>query len=886
MTGFRRLFRLSGREPGPAEDIAQEFEAHLQLKVDALVQSGLSPAEARKEAERSFGPLERFAAECRTIDRAERAERDRRERWSSIWQDLRLAARGLMRAPGFALTAALALGAGIGLNAMVFTVLQGVVLAPLPYPAADRLVAIYSSNPQAGWPTFSVSPTDFSDWVRETRSFDGLVAWDAYGVVATGNGPAEEVPVTFVTEGFGRVTGIPVGAGRGFRAPDFERGAPLVALLSYDTWSARFGRDPAVLGKVWTLDGERYEIVGVMPQGFEFPIGRTAAWLPFRMPADLAASRGAHYLSVTGRLAEGTTLAGASSELVTFADRIARTFPRSSAGWTVRLFPLHDDIVGDVRPTLLLLMTGAGLLLLLACANVANLVLVRAVGKSGEAAVRSALGASRGRLLWHGASEVLVLVLGGLLLALPIAQIGIRLIRNVAPEGVPRLETIGLSAPVLLFTFGVTALTALLVGLLPARRLARSSARGSLGGVGARSLTTRRGLHRWLVAVETAIALALLAVAGVLLKSKARLEAVPPGFDPASTFTAGVTLPDKTYPNGDAIARFHSALLEQLRAVPGVRSAALVFGLPLSGFRYSSSFTIDSVPVPDGVNQSAQLRVVSSDYFVTQGIPIQLGRGFSATDRRGSPPVVIINATAAKRFWPNGSPLGHQVRVAALPGPGDDRPEGVIVGVVGDVRSQRLDAEPLPVIYAHLEQVPVSGVSLAIRTSVAPLSLTNPVRGIVTGLDPEVPLTNVHSMHEVVRTATAGQRFRAWLMGLFAVLATSLAGLGVYGVISHIVAQRTREMGLRRALGASDHQVVSHVVRGGMRDAAIGAIAGLGLGWVISKQLIRLLYRVQPGDPVVLALSAGTFLAIAWLACWVPARRAMRADPVVVLRGE
>jgi len=317
-----------------------------------------------------------------------------------------------------------------------------------------------------------------------------------------------------------------------------------------------------------------------------------------------------------------------------------------------------------------------------------------------------------------------------------------------------------------------------------------------------------------------------------------------------------------------------------------VQSAALVFGLPLSDFGYSSSFTIDSVPVPDGVSQSAQLRVVSNDYFATMKIPLVAGRGFDSGDRRGTRPVVLISAAAARKFWPDGKFLGRFVRVAARPGPEDDRAEGEIIGVVGDVHEQGLDKGPRAIIYANLEQVPVSGLTIAVRTAAAPLTLAPEIRGIVTALDPELPLSNVRTMDDVVRAATAQPRFRAWLMGFFALLATGLAGLGVYSVISHIVAQRTREMGLRRALGASDHQVVGQVLRSGMRDAAIGAVAGLTLGWLITRQLVKLLFEVRPGDPLVLTLSAGLFLAIALLACWVPARRATKSDPLIVLRGE
>lgn len=886
MPVFRSLFRLIGREPAPAEDVAAEFEAHLQLKADALARGGLPPEEARREAEKRFGPLERFAAECRVIDQAERTERRRREWWAGMRQDVRQATRALIRSPGFTVTAVLVLALGIGLNATVFSVLRGVVLRPLPYPESQQLIRVYSSNPQSGWPLFSVSPADFYDWVRESRSFRAMVAWSDNHYAATGIGPAEHVPVVEVTEGFQALTGVAPARGRGFTTGEFDRGAPRVAIVSHETWTARFGGDAAILGKRWILDGESYEIVGVMPPGFEFPIQKTAVWIPFRTPADVAGQRGSHYLRVVGRLTEQATIAGAKSELATIAARVAKEFPRSSANWTVDLRTFHEDVVEDARPTLILLMTGVGLLLVLACANVANLVLVRAIGRSGEVALRSALGAGRGRLLWHGASEVLVLVGIGALAAIPVATFGAATIRRLAPEGVPRIDTVRIDPSSLLFTLGITAFTALLVSLAPARRIARIDLRTALAGSGGRSGGTRSGLHRWLVGVETALALALLAVAGVLVKSKLRLEEVDPGLDPRSTLTASVSLPEQTYRTGDQIVQFQRELLRRLREMPGVESASLVFGLPLNDFGYSSSFSIDSVPVPDGVSQSAQLRLASADYFTTQKIPIVAGRGFTAEDRRGGRPVMVISEAAARKFWPDGKFLGRFVRVDARPGPADDRPQGYIIGVAGDVRDRGLDQEPWAIIYGNTDMVPVSYTSLVLRTTAAPLSLVPELRRIITAMDPDLPLSEVQTMEAVVRHATASQRFRAWVMGFFALLAAGLAGLGVYGVISHIVAQRTREMGLRRALGASDSQVVAEVVRSGMRDAAIGAVAGLGLGWLIASSLSRLLYQVTAADPAVLGLSAVGFLGVAFAACWIPARRATRADPVLVLRGE
>ena len=884
MPGFRRLFRLSGREPGPAEDIAAEFEAHLQMKADALIREGRSPEEAWREAEARFGPLTRFALECRRIDRTEQRERRLREWGSGLLHDLRLAGRGLSRSPGFTVTAVLVLALGIGLNATVFSVLRGVVLRPLALPGPERVVALHSSNPAAGWPEFSVSPADFLDWSREIRSLRAMVAWVSYDAAATGLGPAEQVPASAVTSGFLEVTGVRPMLGRPFVEAEFAPGAPRVAIISHEAWVTRFGGTADVLGQNWVLDGENREIVGVMPPGFVFPAARSDAWLPFQMPPDAMSQRGAHYLTVAGRLADGATLEQAQTDLVTLAARLERDFPRSNTGWTALLRPLHEEVVREARPTLVLLMNGVWLLLLLACANVASLVLVRAAGRSGEVAVRSALGAGRGRLVRHALSEVMVLVAAGAALALPVALLGTDLIRRLAPPGVPRIDEVRLDSVALLFTLGVTALSAVLVGIAPARRILRADLRRALAGSGGRSVGQHRALHRWLVAAETALALALLAVAGVLLKSKARLEAVDPGLDPSSTLVASVSLPGKRYPDSESIVRFQTELLAHAGALPGVESASLIFGLPLTGFGWSGSFIIDSMPVPDGVRQSAQVRVVSPEYFTTQRIPVLEGRGFTSEDRRGSRRVLLVSAAAARHFWPGIKPFGRYLRFGVRPG--DDRPEGEIIGIVGDVRERGLDQEPRPIVYVLADQVAVDEVALLLRSSVAPASVAPGLRRIVSALDPEMPLSGVRTMEDVLRDATAPQRFRVWLMGFFALLAVALAGLGMYAVLSHVVSQRTREMGLRRALGASDRQVRGEVVRSGMRDAAVGATVGLGIGWLITRKLSGLLFQVTPGDPVVLAGSAALFLGVALLACWVPARRATRVDPGLVLRGE
>ena len=444
---------------------------------------------------------------------------------------------------------------------------------------------------------------------------------------------------------------------------------------------------------------------------------------------------------------------------------------------------------------------------------------------------------------------------------------------------------IGLDPVAAAFTLAITALTALLVGIAPARRVARVDLRTALAGAGGRNIGTRRGAHHWLVGLETGVALALLVVAGVLLKSMQRLTAVDPGLDPRRTLVAGISLSEQTYPTGTRISQIQHELLAELGR-PGVESAALVFGLPLTNFRYSSSFTIDSVPVPDGVSQSAQLRLASPGYFATQRIPLISGRTFNAEDRHGGRPVVVVNEAAVRKFWPEGKPLGHWVRMSARPGPDNDRPEGEIVGVVADVHDRGLERGALPTVYASTDQVGVGYATIVLRTRVSPITLAPDLRRIVAAHDRDIPLSEVRSMDEVLRQATAAPRFRAWLMGFFAFLAAALAGLGVYSVLSHIVAQRSREMGLRRALGASDRQVVREILTGGMRDAGLGAVTGLGLGWLITRNLSALLFEVRPGDPLVFVVVAVGFLGVAFVACLIPARRATRSDPVAVLRGE
>jgi predicted permease len=818
------------------------------------------------------------------------------DRWRSemLLQDIKYAVRTLLKKPGFAATTVLTLAIGIGANAAIFSAVRAVLLRPLPFPAPHQLVQIFATSvkaPERAGGT--ASPPDFTDWRRDNTSFTEIAAINAGAYALTGVGPAEQVTGANVTGGFFDVLGVTPLYGRTLQPQDDAIGGPNVAVLSHALWTRRFGGDPQAVGRTLTIDADTYRIVGVMPRGFSYPL-QSEIWVPQRFTADdLATQRGAHYLDVIGRLESGATLDRARDEMRAMSLRMAEAFPSTNRNARISVHEMRSAMVGDVRTPLLLILGAVGFVLLIVCVNVANLVLTRALGRTRELAVRSALGAGRFRLVRGVLVESLLLAIAGGAAGLGLAVWASRAIHALDDGlGIPLLDQTRVDGSVVVFTFGISMLAALLFGSLPAwhaaavRDVAGRIREESGTATGDRQRQRVRGL---LIVAETALAVVLLIGAGLLLRSFARLSSVELGFDGHGVQTFNVSLPDMAYDTPDKRAALMDALVTRAAALPGVQASGAIFGMPLTDFRYTISMsTMDGRRLENDEQdaRSLQVRVVTPGYFKTMAIPILRGRGFEASNRSGGAPVVLLNQTAATRLWPDGSALGHQFTLGTRMGQGGANAGGTVIGVVADVRDYGGATPVQPTVYLAHAQFPVGFATIAVRTGDAAPGVIDALRGIVADLDPNLPIFRVRTMDQLSADAVAQPRVYLLLLSLFAAVAVLLAALGIYGVLMHAVAQRTREIGIRLALGARRSEVIRLVVL-----QALGvALAGLALGLVAAAGATRLmtglLFHIAPTDGPTYAVVAVALFAVAVVASYLPARRAARIDPVKALKYE
>jgi putative ABC transport system permease protein len=795
--------------------------------------------------------------------------------------DFRFGARILVRTPGTSLAAVVALALGIGANTTIFGVVYGVLLRPLPYPDADRIVLVWQDMRQRGGPSDEwATPGNYVDWRAETRVFESLAVATGGGAILTGGGEAEQVPAGFVSSAYFDVFGARPALGRAFRADEELPTAPRATILSDALWKRRFGGDPAILGRSIVVNGVSSQIVGVMPPGFEPAIvgPRAQLWQPVRInPA--APSRGAVVLRAFARLRDGVGLEQASAHMSAVATRLERLHPENrDAG--VRLEPLFERVVGAARPAILVLAVAVGLVLLIACANVANLLLARASGRAREMAVRAALGAGRRRLVRQLLAESLLVAGAGAAAGLLIAVWGVEALVAASPAGTPRLELVGIDGVVLGFTAALAVLTGLAFGFAPALHASRADLGGALREGGRGTAGGGRALRRALVVAETAIALVLLVGAGLLLRSFVELQAVDRGFDSSNLLVGSVAPPRARYAEPAQVAGLYDRLVERLRAVPGAESSALVSVLPLSGDDTDMSFDIEGRPTPTRPSEQpvAWYRVVSSDYLRTMRIRVVRGRGLGDQDQAAAPGAVLINESLARKYWPNEEPIGRRISVG-------DR-SFTIVGLVADVRHRgprtRADTE----MYVHYRQLPERGTTIVVRAASRPELLAPAVRDAVRSVDADLPVTGVAKMSELEADAVAEPRFVMLLVGLLAGVALTLALVGVYGVLSYAVAQRTNEIGVRMALGATRHDVLALVVGDGLRMVALGGAIGVAGAIAAGRALQTLLFGVSAADPATIAAAALLVAATALGACWAPARRATRIDPMEALRYE
>jgi putative ABC transport system permease protein len=807
-----------------------------------------------------------------------------------LLQDLRQSWRSFRAAPGAALTAVLALALGIGANTAIYSVVDGVLLRPLPFADPDRVLMIWQKDAHHGVPREWVSPANFLDWAKGTRTFSRLAAFSGGSFNLTGAGEPERLDGQRVSATLFPLLGVEAAIGRTF-SPDEDRGgAPRVAVLSHRLWQRRFSSDPGIVGRSISLNGDSVTVVGVMPSRFRFPGVEDDLWVPLAFDAREAARRRSLILQVVGRLAPGATAEQARAEMETIARSLERAYPEMNSGMGAILVPLQEQMVGDVRTALWVLMGAVGFVLLIACANVAGIQLSRDAGRHREMAIRASLGATRLTLLRQRLTESVLLALAGGGLGVLLALWGSDLLQAGIPADIPRFGRIGIDGRVLAFTLGASLLTGLLFGVLPALVASRPDLNEALRD-GARGTAGRaRGrLRAGLVVGEMAAALVLLVGAGLLMRSFANVRAIDPGFIPDSLLTLRMDLPQAKYGEPAKRKEFYRRVVERVEALPGVRRAGLITFLPLTFQGGTFAFLVEGRPVPpSGQEPYAVYRVVSPGLFGTMGIPLLRGRTFTDRDDERAPLAVIISDTMARRFFPGRNALGKRIAFGVGP-PDRDADWVTIVGVAADVRQFDLDGDPRPAVYVPYAQEPLFWFAprdLVVRAASPPLFLATAVREVIRAIDSDQPVSNVRGMDEVVSEASARRRFSMLLLGAFAVSAVVLAVLGIYAVVAQSVAQRTQEIGIRMALGARPSQVFRLLAGQGARLALAGVCLGLAGSLVLTRLMGSLLFGVTPTDPMTFLVTALALPAVAVLASFVPARRATRVDPMIVLRCE
>ncbi|MBZ4420557.1 ABC transporter permease [Myxococcus sp. RHSTA-1-4] len=809
----------------------------------------------------------------------------------TLLQDLRLALRRLRRGPTFTLVAVATLALGIGANVAIFSVVHAVLLRPLPMRDDARLVRVYTVGRQGPGLT---SPLDLRDLREQTRAFDGLFGVASAAMTLAADGPEtspERLQAGLVTAGFFQTLGVGVQLGRGLQVSDDAPGAPKVAVLSHGLWQRRYGGSPSVLGRSLDLGGpEPWTVVGVAAPGFDFP-ARAELWSPLMWDENMVKpeARGAHWLEVYGRLAPGVSLEAARADVTGLARRLAELYPKTNAEKGASVEPLRDVLLGRTRPSLLLLMGAVGLVLLIACANLTHLLLARAASREGELSVRLALGASRGRLARELLLESALLSLLGGAAGLLAAMWALDALAALGPRDIPRIEEVSLDGTVLAFTAGLSVLTTLLFGLVPALHASRADLGRSLramsvgGGGGAHRHRTRSAL----IIGETALAVLLLVSAGLLLRSFVHLQRADLGFQPEGVLTVKLELPTLRYRFGTAApAAFYDQLLERLRALPGVEAAGATSLLPLDGsIKWTTPLKDAQRPVPPGTEPwQTRVRVVTPGALEALRVKVLRGRGLIDGDRGAGGRSVLVNAEAARRFWPGEDPIGHTVETETDWGNGTFG--GRIVGIVEDQALDGLAAPAVPELYVPHEQARGTGMTLLLRTSGEPLALASAVRSEIRTLDASLALGSVRTLSSVVDGTVAPLRFYLLLVGTFAGVAMVLAAVGLYGVVAYAVLQRTRELGIRMALGARERQVMGMVLGRYLRLTAVGLALGVALAVGASRLLTHLLSGVQPTDPLTYVAVVVVLGAVAFLAALLPARRASRVPPAIVLRGD
>jgi len=889
-----RLAKI-GLSPVREAEIVEELSQHLEDEYERALSCGTSEEEARQQVLEQLNTPDLLQRELKHVERRgsenpiELGTEGKINVFADLRQDLRYGLRTLAKNPAFTSIAIVALALGIGANSAIFSVVDAVLLRPLPFKKPEQLVMLWENATHLGFPKNTPSPANFLDWQKQAGAFTGMAAMVERSFNLTGVGEPERLDGRRVSANLFDLLGVRAVLGRTF-VPDDDRPGSHVVLLSYSLWQRRFGSDPSVIGRALALNGESYTVIGIMPRFVQLPgfaNRNDQLWVPIAFPPEEAAQRGNHFLEVIARMKPGITLKQAQAEMETIAARLAQQYPDYNTRLGAVVVPLHEEVVGDIKPALLILLGAVGFVLLIACANVANLLLARAAVRQKEIALRLALGASRSRLTRQFLTESVLLAMFGAGLGLLLALGGIRILKTFIPATISQVQTINIDARVLIFTGLVAVLTGIAFGLAPALQASHLNLNDTLKEGGRDAGGGRKGnrLRGLLVIGEVAVSFVLLIGAGLLINSFFHLRNLEPGFRADHLLTMKVDLSEVKYPDRERRAAFFDEVIRRVGALPGVQSAAVAGNLPLTYNGDSMNISVEGVPdPPPDQRPDVIFRAIGPGYFGTMGISIIRGRDFTDQDKADSKNVVVISEKTAQHFWPGQDPIGRRLRPGSST---SNTPWREVIGIVKDVRQNDFIAPPKMQMYFTYSQLKdLAPNALVIRTSIEPLSLAASARDAIWSVDKDQTVADIDTMEHIVAEAVARQRFSMLLLGLFATLALLLASVGIYGVMTYSVAQRTHEIGIRIALGARRADVLQMTIKQGLRLVGAGMILGLAAAFILTRVLESLLFGISATDPVTFFGISLVLLAVAILASYLPALRATKVDPIIALRAQ
>jgi putative ABC transport system permease protein len=889
--------RLAELQLSPVREaeIVEELSQHLEQDYERAVSGGASEELARQQVLEQLNASDLLGRELKHVERRVSQKpvapgaQLKTNLLGDLTQDIRYALRVLAKNPAFTIIAVVALALGIGANSAIFSVVDAVLFRPLPFKHPEQLVMLWENAAHLGFPRNTPSPANFLDWRKQAQSFTGMAAMAERSFNLTGVGEPERLEGRRVSANLFELLGVSARLGRTF-VPEDDKPGTHVVLLSHSLWQRRFGSDPGAVGRALTLNGESFTVVGVMPPFVQLPgfeNRNDQLWVPIAFPAEEATERGNHFLEVIARLKPGVTLKQAQAEMDTIAARLEQQYPTYNARRGSVVIPLHEQVVGEIRPALLILLGAVGFVLLIACANVANLLLARAAVRQKEIALRLALGASRSRLTRQFLTESVLLALFGAGLGLLLALAGIRILKTFIPVNIAQVETITIDTRVLIFTAFVALVTGIAFGLVPAIQSSHFNLNDTLRDGSQDSGGGNKGnrVRSLLVIGEVAVSFVLLIGAGLLINSFFHLRNLDPGFRSDHLLTMKVNLSEVKYPDRERRAGFFDEVMRRVRELPGGQSVAVAGNLPLTYNGDSMSISVEGVPdPPPGQQPDVIYRAIGPGYFATMGIPIVRGRDFTDQDKGDSKDVVVISEKTAQHFWPGQDPIGKRLKPGSST---SNTPWREVIGIVKDVRQNDFIASPKMQMYLTYRQLKsVAANALVVRTSVEPMSLAAPVRNAIWSVDKDQTVADIDTMDHIVAEAVARQRFSMLLLGLFAALALLLAAIGIYGVMSYSVAQRTREIGIRIALGARRIDVLQMTVKQGLKLVGAGMVLGLLAAILLTRVMASLLFGISATDPITFIGISVVLLAVAILASYVPALRATKVDPIVALRAQ